>query len=92
MTILFSCIYLSYFVICLQPEDLNVMVRVCLTRDIVPVYLDILLCENGYYGYMNNTPSQGQSSLKVIVPYPQAGMWVLGLMMHCYKPGKDNKR
>jgi hypothetical protein len=88
------CILFIYFsvVIFCQPKDLNVKIAVCLHRDVVPVNVDILHCENGYHGNVTSSAPEGQGSLKVVVPYPQAGIWVLAMMMQCFKPPKDTSR
>ncbi|XP_053394085.1 post-GPI attachment to proteins factor 6-like [Mercenaria mercenaria] len=73
-----------------DPNDLNVKVDICLHRDVVPVNVDILHCENGYQGNVSSRAPEGQGSHKVVVPYPQAGIWVLAMMMQCFKPPKNN--
>ncbi|KAL4236436.1 Transmembrane protein 8A [Mactra antiquata] len=76
--------------VAVESRNVDVKINICLQRNVIPVNVDILSCENGYQGYLNNSQGQGQNSLKVTVPYPEATVWVLGLLMRCYKQPIDN--
>lgn len=74
-----------------QDSSLHVQTDFCLMRGIIPKNIDILLCHNGYHGNTTST-ADGQGKFKVIVPYPRAGFWFVGIMLRCYRQAGSNER
>ncbi|XP_052776198.1 transmembrane protein 8B-like [Mya arenaria] len=74
-------------VVSLQENYLHAQVNICVQREVLPYQEGASKCSDGFH---SNMTSQGEDQVKVIVPYPQAGHWFVGVKMNCYRVLNDS--